>query len=187
MKRVRRGRFLSCFWNPAIFGRSISPRPASSRFPDPKLQSQLRDYLAVLNQLPGQDRRSVYIDATRERRARTDGQLYDAVAGVEIQLPSDVRRARRSDTRRVGHRGQHFRRGLDQRPARRGFGQAGFVYHAVYEPRYVQRPICGTRGESRGESAAVSGSVRSKRRSLQSSSVTGAGATGCRSRNVGRQ
>ncbi len=33
------------------------------RFPDPKLQGQLRDYLAVLNQARSKDRRSVYIDA----------------------------------------------------------------------------------------------------------------------------
>lgn len=33
------------------------------RFPDPKLQSQLRDYLAVLNNSRTKDRRSVYIDA----------------------------------------------------------------------------------------------------------------------------
>jgi len=34
------------------------------RFTDPKLQGQLRDYLAVLNQSRSKDRRSVYIDAT---------------------------------------------------------------------------------------------------------------------------
>ena len=34
------------------------------RFPDPKLQGQLRDYLALLNQSRSKDRRSVYIDAT---------------------------------------------------------------------------------------------------------------------------
>jgi hypothetical protein len=32
------------------------------RFPDPKLQSQLRDYLSVLNQSRSKDRRSIYID-----------------------------------------------------------------------------------------------------------------------------
>jgi len=34
------------------------------RFPDPKLQGQLRDYLSLLNQSRSKDRRSVYIDAT---------------------------------------------------------------------------------------------------------------------------
>jgi len=34
------------------------------RFTDPKLQTQLRDYLGVLNQSRSKDRRSVYVDAT---------------------------------------------------------------------------------------------------------------------------
>ena len=34
------------------------------RFPDPKLQSQLREYLALLGQSKSKDRRSVYIDAS---------------------------------------------------------------------------------------------------------------------------
>ncbi len=34
------------------------------RFPDPKLQGQLREYLAVLNRSNSKDRRGVYIDAT---------------------------------------------------------------------------------------------------------------------------
>ena len=43
--------------------RTIDLSAASSiRFADPKLQSQLRDYLAVLNQARSKDKRSVYID-----------------------------------------------------------------------------------------------------------------------------
>jgi len=34
------------------------------RFPDPKLQSQLKDYLAVVNQSRSQDKRSIYIDSS---------------------------------------------------------------------------------------------------------------------------
>ena len=39
------------------------PSAASLRFPDPKLQGQLRDYLEVLSQGRSKDRRSVYIDS----------------------------------------------------------------------------------------------------------------------------
>ena len=39
------------------------PSVASLRFPDPKLQGQLRDYLEVLTQARSKDRRSVYIDS----------------------------------------------------------------------------------------------------------------------------
>ena len=37
---------------------------SSVKFEDPKLESQLKDYLAVMNQSRSRDRRSVYIDAT---------------------------------------------------------------------------------------------------------------------------
>jgi hypothetical protein len=37
---------------------------ASLRFSDPKLQTQLKDYLTVLSQANSKDRRSIYIDAT---------------------------------------------------------------------------------------------------------------------------
>ena len=45
--------------------RSFDLAAASTvRFPDAKLQSQLRDYLSLLNQSRSKDRRSVFIDAT---------------------------------------------------------------------------------------------------------------------------
>jgi len=42
------------------------------RFEDPKLQSQLRDYLAVVNQSRSQDKRSIYIDSSDAKAREID-------------------------------------------------------------------------------------------------------------------
>ena len=42
------------------------------RFEDPKLQSQLRDYLAVVNQSRSQDKRSIYIDSSGAKAREID-------------------------------------------------------------------------------------------------------------------
>src|ERR1019366_404962 len=44
--------------------RSFDLAAASAvKFPDPKLQGQLKDYLTVVNQARSKDRRSIYIDS----------------------------------------------------------------------------------------------------------------------------
>ena len=56
--------------------RTVDLSAASSiRFPDPKLQAQLKDYLAAVAQARSKDKRSVYIDSS-DAKARTVSASY---------------------------------------------------------------------------------------------------------------
>ena len=64
---------------------------ASIRFTDPKLQVQFKDYLTALTDARSKEKRSVYIDSTDAKEPRGRGQLHDSDAGLEIELPADLR------------------------------------------------------------------------------------------------
>ena len=49
----------------------------------------------------------------RRQTARRGGQLHDSDSGVEIELSADFRRQGTAGAGRLGHRRQHYRRGLD--------------------------------------------------------------------------
>ena len=82
----------------------------SMRFTDPTLQLQFKDYLG------GADAGALEGKAQRLHRfhrlegARDLGQLHDPDAGVEIELPADLRRKRAAHARRLGDCRQHHGR-----------------------------------------------------------------------------
>ena len=75
---------------------------SSVKLSDPKLQGLLRDYLTVLSGARSKDRRSVYIDASRNGDAAAGRQLHDALGGVEVELPADLRAAGGSRRSKAG-------------------------------------------------------------------------------------
>ncbi len=72
------------------------------RFPDAKLQAQLRDYLSLLNQSTVEGPAQRLYRRHGHGREGSAGQLYGSFPGVEIELSADVHREGRSHARRLG-------------------------------------------------------------------------------------
>ena len=108
---------------------STSPRRCGMRFPDPKLQTQFKEYLAALAGARSQ--------GEAQRLHRFDRRAGRARSSAGYMIPTPVWKSsyrlifgakRAADARGLGHRGQHHRRGLDQRAAVAGFRAADFVH-----------------------------------------------------------
>ena len=96
------------------------------RFTDAKLQEQFKDYLAALAAARSKDKRSVYIDSTdaSEREVVASYMIPAAVWKSSYRLIFGASGAAHAG--RLGHRGQHHRRGLDQGAALAGFRAGRF-------------------------------------------------------------
>ena len=131
--------------------RTLDLAAASSiRFADPKLQ-------APAPRLPDRgepialQRQAQHLHRFVRRQGAPDRrQLHDPDAGLEIQLPADLRRQGRADAGRLGHHRQHHRRRLDQRAAGGGVGPAGVVHQQVVRAEVRAAADGGTAGGSRG-------------------------------------
>ena len=106
---------------------------ASIRLVDPVLQTQFQAYLAALVSSRSKDKRSVYIDSTgtQARELIADYMIPMPVWKSSYRLIWAGTDGRRPDARRLGDRGQHNRRGLDERAAFAGVGQADIVHQPV--------------------------------------------------------
>ncbi|HEV2201677.1 MAG TPA: DUF4139 domain-containing protein [Bryobacteraceae bacterium] len=111
------------------------------RFPDPKLQGQLRDYLALLNQSRSKDRRSVYIDAagTAARELHVSYMTPSAVWKSSYRLMFNAQ----GDPTLEGWAIVDNTSGEDWTNARLTVvsGKPVSFITQLYEPRYVQRPF----------------------------------------------
>ena len=76
----------------------------SVRFTDPQLQARFKDYLTALVGARSEEKRSLYIDSTDAKARSLTAGLHDARAGVEVELPADLRRRGAGDARRLGDR-----------------------------------------------------------------------------------
>ena len=125
------------------------------RFTDPKLQQQFKDYLAALAAARSKEKRSVYIDSTdaKEREVTASYMIPTPVWKSSYRLIFGADRA--ADAGRLGDRGQHHRRGLDQGAAFAGLRPADFV-HQPAVCAAVRDPSRGrTAGRQRGAAGAA--------------------------------
>ena len=129
------------------------------RFPDPKLQQQFKDYLAALSASRSKEKRSVYIDSTDAKERDVTASYMIPAAGVEIQLPPDLRR-QGADAGRLGHRGQHHRRRLDQGPAFAGVRPADFLHQPALCAQVRDPSVRRTGRRPRGTGGSPFGRVR---------------------------
>ena len=95
----------------------------------------------MLNGARSKDRRSVYIDSVGAAAQRFGGELHDAFAGVEVELPAAVRRSGASRRSKDG-RLSTTRRGDDWNDVRLSVvsGRPISFITQLYAPRYVRRP-----------------------------------------------
>ena len=114
---------------------------AGVSFTDAKLQAQLRDYLRVIADARSKEKRSVYIDSTRHGLAAGDRQLHDSDAGLEIELPADLRREGGGPTLE-GWAIVDNTTGDDWNKVQLALvsGRPVSFISQLYEPRYRQRP-----------------------------------------------
>ena len=111
------------------------------RFPDPKLQGQLRDYLSLLNQSRSKDRRRVYIDAagSSTRELHVSYMTPSAVWKSSYRLMFNAQ----GDPTLEGWAIVDNTSGEDWTNVRLAVvsGKPVSFITQLYEPRYVQRPF----------------------------------------------
>ena len=136
--------------------RTLDLAAASSiRFADPKLQAQLKDYLAAVNQSRSKEKRSIYIDSSdaKERQIAASYMIPSPVWKSSYRLIFDEK----SESTLEGWAIIDNTTGEDWNNVQLAVvsGRPVSFISQLYEPKYLTAPDRGSAGRSGGESGGV--------------------------------